>query len=72
MVAVVAVVAVVAAWMVAMAEAVEVEAMVAMVKAVEVEAAAVVPWVWASSLLDDDLVVAIGLVVGLRIGVEVS
>ena len=60
MVAVVAVVAVVAAWMAAMAEA------------AEVEAAAVVPWVWVSSLLGDDLVVDIALVVGLHVGVEVS
>ena len=64
--------AVVAAWMAAMAEAAEVEAMAAIAEAAEVEAAAVVPWVWASSLLGDDLVVAIGLVVGLHIGVEVS
>ena len=61
--AVVAVVAMVAAWMAAMAEVAEVA---------EVEAAAVVPWVWASSLLGDDLVVDIALVVGLRVGVEVS
>jgi len=72
MVAVVAVVAVVAAWMAAMAEVAEVEAMAAMAEAAEVEAAAVVPWVWASSLLGDDLVVDIALVVGLRVDVEVS
>ncbi len=45
--------AVVAAWMAAMADAVEVEAMPAMEEATEVEAAAVVTWVLAASKLGD-------------------
>ena len=51
--AVVAMVAVVAAWMAAMVDAVEVEAMAAMEEAAEKEAAAVVTWVSAASKLGD-------------------